>query len=101
LRKYVREEGLIGLEDAIRKMTGAVASRLGIRDRGMITPGCYADLVLFDPLTVTDTATFEEPHRLPIGIHHVFVNGVPVMENGDHTGALPGRFVRGPGYGLG
>lgn len=101
LRKYVREEGLIGLEDAIRKMTGAVASRLGIRDRGMITPGCYADLVLFDPLTVTDTATFEEPHRLPIGIHQVFVNGVPVMENGDHTGALPGRFVRGPGYGLG
>jgi N-acyl-D-aspartate/D-glutamate deacylase len=97
LRKYVREEKLLSLEEAVRKMTSAVATRLGIRDRGLIAPGFYADLVLFDPDTITDHATFEDSHQLSTGVKHVLVNGVAVIANSVHTGALPGKFVRGPG----
>ncbi|MDE2979698.1 MAG: D-aminoacylase [Gemmatimonadota bacterium] len=98
LGKYVRGEGVITLEDAIRKMTSAVATRLSIHDRGVLRPGMYADVVVFDPTTVADRATFEDPHQLSVGIEEVFVNGVMVLRGGEHTGAKPGRIVRGPGY---
>lgn len=98
LGKYVREEGATTLEDAVRKMTSAVATRIGIQDRGLLVPGYYADIVVFDPGTVSDHATYTEPHQLSTGVDHVFVNGVAVLENGEHTGALPGRPVRGRGW---
>ncbi len=97
LRKYVREERLLTLEEAIRKMTSAVANRLGLRERGVVREGAFADLVLLDPDTVTDRATFDDPHQLSLGVHDVWVNGVRVLRAGEHTGARPGRFVRGPG----
>lgn len=97
LGKYVREEKVLTLEDAIRKMTWSVAARLGLRDRGLLKEGTYADVVLFDPATVADRATFEEPHQLSTGVRDVWVNGVRVLENGEHTGAKPGRIVDGPG----
>jgi N-acyl-D-amino-acid deacylase len=97
LKKYVREEKLLTLEAAIQKMTGAVARRLSLLDRGRLEVGMYADLVMFDPEQIADTATFENPHQLAVGVRDVFVNGTRVLENGVHTGALPGRFVRGPG----
>ena len=97
LGKYVREEKIIELEDAIRKMTSAVADRLGLRERGLLREGMYADVVLFDPETVGDRATFEEPHQLSRGIRDVWVNGARVLKEGEHTGALPGRVVRGVG----
>ena len=98
LGKYVRDEGVITLEDAIRKMTSAVATRLSIHDRGLLRVGMYADVVVFDPGTVADRATFEDPHQLSVGVEEVFVNGVAVLRGGEHTGAKPGRIVRGPGY---
>jgi N-acyl-D-amino-acid deacylase len=98
LGKYVREERIMKLEDAVRKMSSAVADRLFIRDRGLLREGYYADIVVFDQKTVRDRATFENPHQVSAGIHHVFVNGTAVIENGNHTGAKPGRIVRGPGY---
>ncbi len=98
LGKYVREERVMTLEEAVRKMTSAVANRLYIRDRGQLQEGFYADAVIFDPTTIGDRATFENPHQLSVGIHYVFVNGTVVIKNGKHTGALPGRIVRGPGY---
>jgi dihydroorotase/N-acyl-D-amino-acid deacylase len=98
LGKYVREERVLALEDAIRKMSSAVATRLSIGDRGVLKEGFYADVVVFDPETVTDRATFEAPHVLSTGIEHVFVNGIAVVRGGTHTGAKPGRVVRGPGY---
>lgn len=98
LGKYVREEGVVGLEDAVRKMSSAVATRLNIRDRGFLRQGYFADVVVFDPETVSDHATYEEPHQLSTGIEHVFVNGVAVVADGAHTGAMPGRPVRGPGW---
>jgi N-acyl-D-amino-acid deacylase len=98
LGKYVRDEGVIPLEDAIRKMSSAVATRLAIPDRGVLRPGMYADVVVFDPATVADRATFEQPHQLSVGVRYVFVNGIPVVRDGRHTGAKPGRIVRGPGY---
>jgi dihydroorotase/N-acyl-D-amino-acid deacylase len=98
LGKYVREEGVITLEEAIRKMTSAVADRLSIRDRGLLREGMYADVVIFDPETIIDRATYEEPHQLSVGIRDVFVNGQAVVRDGVHTGAKPGRVVRGPGY---
>ena len=82
----------------MRKMTSAVATRLSIHDRGVLKPGMYADIVVFDPATVGDRATFEEPHQLSVGVEEVFVNGVQVLRGGEHTGAKPGRIVRGPGY---
>ncbi|MBI1297962.1 amidohydrolase family protein [bacterium] len=97
LRKYVREERLITLEDAIRKMTSSVADRLGLRDRGQIRAGFYADVILFDPETIGDRATFEDPHQLSVGVRDVWVNGARVLKEGAHTGSTPGRFVKGPG----
>lgn len=97
LGKYVREEQVLTLEDAIYKMTGAVAARLRLHDRGRVAPGCFADLVLLDPATVADRATFDNSHQLSVGIERVWVNGVSVIEDGLHTGALPGRWVRGGG----
>ncbi|MBX3010292.1 MAG: D-aminoacylase [Caldilineaceae bacterium] len=95
LGHYVREMGVISLEDAIRKMTSAVADRLGIRQRGLLRAGYYADLVLFDPTTVGDRATFADPHQLAVGISDVWINGVQVLTKGIHTGATPGRIVTG------
>jgi dihydroorotase/N-acyl-D-amino-acid deacylase len=97
LAKYVREEGVITLEHAIRIMTSAVADRLGLHDRGQVRPGMHADVVIFDPATVSDRATFTEPHQLSVGIRDVWVNGQRVLANGEHTGALPGHPVYGPG----
>ena len=94
---YVRERQVMPLEEAIRKMSSAVATRLGIQDRGVLREGMYADIVVFDPNTVIDNATYEEPHRLSAGIRDVLVNGVAVVRNGQHTGAKPGRAVRGGG----
>ena len=94
LGKYVREERLLSLEDAVRKMTGAVADRLGLRKRGQLRTGFYADVVLFDPQTIRDRAAFADSHRLSVGMQDVWVNGERVLYNGAHTGATPGRFVR-------
>jgi len=93
LAKYVREEKLLTLEEAIRKMSGAVATRLGLRERGLLRPGFFADIVLFDAETIADHATFEDPHRFSTGIHDVWVNGVRVIREGEHTGATPGQIV--------
>lgn len=98
LGRYVRDEGVLGLEDAIRKMSSAVATRLSIQDRGVLREGMFADIVVFDPDTVEDRATFEDPHQVSVGVTHVFVNGVAVLRDGRHTGARPGRALRGPGY---
>jgi dihydroorotase/N-acyl-D-amino-acid deacylase len=98
LGRYVREQRVLSLEDAVRKMSGAVATRLSIRDRGLLAPGYFADVVVFDPATIIDRATFEQPHQLSTGVQYLFVNGVAVVSNGRHTGAKPGRLVRGPGY---
>lgn len=97
LGKYVREEKVLPLEDAIRKMSWAVASRLGLYDRGRLHVGCYADVVVFDPATISDRATFEAPHQLSVGVRDVWVNGTQVLADGVHTGATPGRIVEGPG----
>jgi N-acyl-D-amino-acid deacylase len=98
LGKYVRDEKLIPLEEAIRKLTTLPAENLGIKDRGKLESGYYADLVVFDPATIQDHATFEESHQYSTGVKHVWVNGVSVLRDGEHTGALPGKVVRGPGY---
>ena len=95
---YVRDEKVIPLEDAIRKMTSAVATRLSIPDRGLLKPGMYADVVVFDPATIADRATYEQPKQLSVGVRDVWVNGVQVLRDGKHTGATPGRALRGPGY---
>jgi len=98
LGKYVRDEQVITLEDAIRKLTSLSAKKLKIKDRGLLKKGYKADMVIFDPDRVTDNATFEAPHQYAEGITHVWVNGTQVLEHGNHTGATPGRFVKGPGY---
>lgn len=95
---YVREKGLVSLSDAIRRMTRMPAETWQLTDRGCLDSGCYADIVVFDPDTIIDNATYAEPQKLATGVDHVFVNGVQVLEYGEHTGATPGRFVRGPGY---
>ncbi|MDE2179281.1 MAG: D-aminoacylase [candidate division NC10 bacterium] len=94
LGHLVRESRVLDLPTAIRKMTWDPCRKLGLPDRGRLQPGCVADLVLFDPTTVADLATYDAPIRYPVGIHHVFVNGVSVVEAGEHTGARPGRVVR-------
>ncbi len=99
LGKYVREERVISLEEAIRKLTSFPAETLRLTGRGKLEPGFFADVVIFDPQTVADHATYEQPHQFATGIRDVFVNGVPVLKNGAHTGRTPGRFLRGPGYG--
>lgn len=98
LAKYVRDEKVITLEEAIRRLTSLPASNLKIQRRGTLLPGFYADVVVFDPAKVQDHATFERPHQYSTGVQHVFVNGQQVLENGNHTGAKPGRVVRGPGF---
>jgi N-acyl-D-aspartate/D-glutamate deacylase len=97
LGHYVRDEQLLSLEEGVRKMTGLTAERLGLRDRGVVREGSRADLVLFDAATIADRATYAEPHLYPAGIHGVMVNGVMVVEQGEHSGSLPGRVLRGPG----
>jgi dihydroorotase/N-acyl-D-amino-acid deacylase len=98
LGRYVREEQILRLEDAVRRMTSLAAQRIGLRDRGLLRAGFYADVTVFDPATVNDRATFESPHRYSEGIVHVLVNGVPVIESGRITERRPGRILRGPGY---
>ena len=98
LGKYVREEKLISLEEAIRRLTTLPAANLKIQRRGKLAPGYFADVVVFDPSKVADHATFEQPHQYATGMAQVFVNGVQVLKDGEHTGAKPGRVVRGPGY---
>jgi N-acyl-D-amino-acid deacylase len=98
LGKYVRDEKVISLEEAIRKLTSLPASNLRIQGRGQLSPGYFADIVVFDPTAIQDHATYEEPHQYATGMHHVWVNGARVLADGDHTGAMPGRVVRGPGW---
>jgi dihydroorotase/N-acyl-D-amino-acid deacylase len=99
LGHYVREEHLMPLEEAVRKMTSATATRLSLHDRGLLKPGMFADVVVFDPRTIIDKATYEAPLQVSIGVRDVFVNGVQVLRDGTHTGAKPGHIVRGPGFG--
>jgi N-acyl-D-amino-acid deacylase len=98
LRKYVREEKKLALEDAIRKFTSLAAQRMRLTDRGVLKEGMWADVVVFDPATIRDLATFENPNQLSQGMNYVLVNGVPVIEQGKMTGALPGKVLRGEGY---
>ena len=98
LGKYVRDEKVITLADAIRKLTKLPATNLKIRDRGELKQGYYADIVIFDPSKIQDHATFQDPHQYSTGMQHVLVNGVTVLKDGEHTGALPGKVVRGPGW---
>ena len=98
LGKYVRDQQLISLEEAIYRLSGLPAENLKLRKRGFLKEGYYADIVVFDPETIRDHATFENPHQYATGVEHVFVNGVQVLKNGSHTGEKPGRFIKGPGY---
>jgi N-acyl-D-amino-acid deacylase len=98
LGKYVRDEKAAALPDAIRRLTSLPASNLGIKGRGLLREGYYGDVVVFDPSAIRDHATFAKPQQLATGVDHVFVNGVQVLRDGKHTGAKPGRFVRGPGW---
>jgi N-acyl-D-amino-acid deacylase len=98
LGKYVRDEKATTLQDAVRRLTSQPATNLGIRNRGWLAPGYYGDVVVFDPVKIQDHATFEKPKQLATGVDDVFVNGVQVLSDGKHTGAKPGRVVRGPGW---
>jgi N-acyl-D-amino-acid deacylase len=100
LGKYVREENVISLEEGVYKMTGLPANNLRLEKRGLLKTGYFADIVIFDPETIRDHATFKKPHQYATGVVHVWVNGEQVIRQGEHTGAFPGRFVRGPGYKL-
>jgi N-acyl-D-aspartate/D-glutamate deacylase len=97
LGRYVREEKVIPLEEAVRRLSALPAENLGLQGRGRLRPGHFADVVVFDPATVGDRATFERPHQYAVGMRHVFVNGVQVLKDGEHTGALPGRALKGRG----
>ena len=96
----MREQHLFTLEEAVRKMSGAVAARLALRDRGLLREGMYADVVVFDDSTILDLATPEKPHQISRGVEQVFVNGVQVVRDGKHTGATPGRVLKGAGVGM-
>jgi len=98
LAKYVREDKVLTLGEAVRRLTRLPATNWQLRDRGCLDAGCYADLVVFDPATIQDHATFDAPQQLATGVTHVWVNGVQVLKDGEHTGAKPGRVVRGPGF---
>jgi N-acyl-D-amino-acid deacylase len=98
LGRYVRDEKIQSLSEAIRRLSGFPATNLRLKDRGFLRPGAFADVVVFDPATIRDHATFEAPHQLATGVRDVLVNGVAVVRDGQHTGAKPGRFVRGPGF---
>jgi N-acyl-D-amino-acid deacylase len=97
LGKYVREEKVITLQEAVRRLTGLPAANLGLDHRGFLKPGMFADVVVFDPATIADRATFENPHQYSVGVKHVFVNGAQVLKDGEHTGAKPGKALWGPG----
>jgi N-acyl-D-aspartate/D-glutamate deacylase len=97
IRKFVREEKRLSLEEAIRKMTALPAQKLRLADRGVLKAGMWADVVVFDPDRLTDKATFESPNQLSVGMDEVFVNGVAVIQDGKGTSALPGKILRGPG----
>ncbi|MCA1652398.1 MAG: serine hydrolase [Acidobacteria bacterium] len=97
LGRYVREEKLISLQEAVRRLSGLPADTLGLDRRGFLREGMFADIVVFDPATIADKATFEKPHQYSVGVRHVLVNGVPVLKDGEHTGATPGRAIWGPG----
>ncbi|HUE83058.1 MAG TPA: D-aminoacylase [Pyrinomonadaceae bacterium] len=97
LGKYVRDEKVIPLAEAVRRLTGLPATNLGLDGRGFLRPGMFADVVVFDPKTIADHATFEKPHQYSVGVQHVFVNGVQVLKDGEHTDAKPGRAIWGPG----
>jgi N-acyl-D-aspartate/D-glutamate deacylase len=97
LGKYVRDEKLLTLEAAIRKASHLPATNLGLDRRGLLREGYFADVVVFDPATIADRATYDKPHQYAVGVRHVFVNGKQVLKDGEHTGATPGRALRGPG----
>jgi N-acyl-D-amino-acid deacylase len=97
--KYVRDEHVLTLQDAVRKLTSLPATNMKLDRRGLLAPGYFADVVVFDPSTIQDHATYEKPHQFATGVADVFVNGVQVLRDGEHTGAKPGRVVRGPGFG--
>jgi N-acyl-D-amino-acid deacylase len=96
--KYARDEKVVTLQEAVRRLTSFPAANLGIRERGALKPGYYADMAIFDPASVRDNASFARPQQYATGMRHVFVNGVAVLRDGEHSGATPGRFVRGPGW---
>jgi N-acyl-D-amino-acid deacylase len=98
LGRYVRDERLIPLEEAVRRLAALPAENLKLAGRGRLGPGFFADVVVFDPASIRDKATYAEPHQYAEGVRHVLVNGVPVLKDGEHTGARPGRVIRGPGY---
>jgi N-acyl-D-amino-acid deacylase len=98
LGKYIREEKIMSLEEGIYRMTGLPSGHLQLARRGLLKVGHFADVVVFDPATVRDKATYEDPHQLAEGVLHVWVNGKQVLRHGEHTGAMPGRVVRGPGW---
>jgi|SoiMethySBSTD1v2_1073268.scaffolds.fasta_scaffold20944_5 N-acyl-D-amino-acid deacylase len=98
LGKYVRDEHVVTLQEAIRKLTSLPAATLRVKERGRLAPGYFADVVAFDPRTIADRATYEKPHQHATGVRHVWVNGVQVLKDGEHTGQKPGRVVRGPGW---
>ncbi len=100
LGKYVRDEKVISLTEAVRRLTSLPATNLGLKDRGLLKSGMFADVVIFDPQTIADRATFENPHQYSVGVRDVFVNGQHVLKNGQHTGAKPGRALWGPGRSL-
>jgi N-acyl-D-amino-acid deacylase len=97
LGKYSRDEQVMPLAEAIRRASGLPAANIGLTDRGLLKVGQFADVVVFDPASVGDRATFQQPHQLAVGVVHVFVNGEQVLSYGEHTGRLPGRALRGPG----
>jgi N-acyl-D-amino-acid deacylase len=97
LGKYVRDEKVIPMKEAIRRLSGLPATNLGLDHRGFLKEGMFADVVVFDPGTIADRATFEKPNQYAVGMKHVFVNGVQVLKDGEHTGAKPGRALWGPG----
>jgi N-acyl-D-amino-acid deacylase len=99
LGKYVRDEKLVPLPEAIRRLTSLPAANLGLAQRGVLKVGAYADVVAFDPAAIADKATYEQPHQYAVGMRHVLVNGVPVLRDGEHTGATPGRALKGAGAG--
>jgi N-acyl-D-amino-acid deacylase len=98
LGRYVREEGLVPLPEAIRRLSSLPAKTLRLDRRGLLKEGFFADVVVFDPDQIQDHATFEKPHQYSTGVFHVFVNGVQVLKDGEHTGATPGKFIKGPGW---
>ena len=99
LGKYVRDEKVISLQEAVQRLTSLPAKNLKISDRGAVEVGYFADIAIFDPALIQDHSTFADPHKYSTGVQHVIVNGIPVLLDGEHTGATPGRFVKGPGFG--